>query len=545
MRRWRRGAERPPDEAVTSGGAEVVPYDSEFADRASIARSPATGSVFGRGLLIAPPGGPSGVSPGGAPGGSSGDPARDISGHGPGDDSGGRRGSARHARPRVRRPRREFRVRLPRGRLRVLAIGVLVAALLGGLATAGALLAPTLDPGDGERKPFGAGGAAPMAAPPLSANAGYFRVVQGPDGRWLFRTPDGLPFYSVGVNAVRSQEDVERGTGRCPYCETVATGFSSPQQWAETAARRLDEWGFNTLGAWSETDLFRARFAYTPVLDLSASAPADGAARDWFDPAFEAHVAGVVRVKALPRSTDPSLLGWFLDDELHWGPDGVAPTTLLDEYLAQPEGTPGRVAAEARRGDPQGFLRDAARRYFEVTTAALRAVDPNHLILGVRATSHSTPPEMVQVAGEFVDVFSVDAYRPTPGAEAQAGGAVVPAAPDLRDFHVLSGRPVLVAEFSARAADAGVPNTVPAGLPVEESQAARADRYREYVDPLFAAPWVVGHHWYRYVDSPPGGRAAPDDGQDSNFGLVSVGDVPWEPLVTRIAATNAGAPGRG
>ncbi|MGW0662156.1 hypothetical protein [Streptodolium elevatio] len=520
-----------------------MPYDAGPGGDASIARSPATGSVFGAGVVLPSIGDPAADASGdasgesdAAPGGASGGAAR------------GAAGSGRHARPRGNRPPRSFRTRLRRRRMRVFGGVGLVAVLLGGLLAASVALAPVFGGGDDGRRPFGAGSGVPAAAPPDTAGSGYFRVEQGQDGRWLFRTPDGRPFYSIGVNAVRTREDLERGTGRCPYCEAVANRFSDPVEWVETTTRRLDEWGFNTLGAWSESDLFSARFAYTPVLDLSSSIPAGSAARDWFDPAFAAHVADVVRVKAMPRSTDPNLLGWFLDDELHWGPDGVAPTTLLDEYLARPEGTPGRAAAEARRGDPQGFLQDAAKRYFEVTTGALRAGDPNHLILGVRATSHTTPPEVVRTAGAFVDVFSVNAYRPTPEAEAvfaQAGGSVVPVTPDLRDFHTLSGRPVLVTEFSSRAADAGTPNTVPDGLPVEATQDARAERYGEYVGPLFAAPWVVGHHWYRYADSPAGGRVLPDDGQNSNFGLVSVDDVPWEPLVSRIAATNAGAPGRG
>lgn len=537
MRRLRRGAEQASQEEVPSGSAAVVPYDTGFGGDASIARSPATGSVFGVGAVVATTAGTSGDAFGDAPPDASGDASGDS----------GRPGG-RHARPRAQRPPRPLRTRLPGRRFRVFGVGGLVALLLGGLLTASLVLAPVFGAGDDGRKPFGAGEAAPAAIPPPVQGTGYFRVAQEPDGRWMFRTPDGRPFYSVGVNAVRNQEDLERGTGRCPYCDAVTGRFPNPRHWAEATTQRLDAWGFNTLGAWSDSDLFRGRFAYAPVLNLSGSTPGGAPAWDWFDPAFAAHVADVARVTVTPRSTDPNLLGWFLDDELHWGPDGVAPTTLLDEYLARPEGTPGRTAAEARRGDPQGFLRDAAQRYFEVTATAVRGADPNHLILGVRASSHTTPPEVVQTAGAFVDVFSVNAYRPTPEAEAvfaQAGGSVVPAAPDLRDFHTLSGRPVMVTEFSSRAAGSGSPNTVPAGLPVEATQDARADRYSEYVGPLFAAPWVVGHHWYRYADSPPGGRAEPDDGQNSNFGLVSVDDVPWEPLVSRIAATNAGAPGRG
>ncbi|MCF2525931.1 hypothetical protein [Yinghuangia soli] len=397
------------------------------------------------------------------------------------------------------------------------------------------------------------GASAPQVDPnlPNTAKEGkdrYYQVMQDANGRWAFRSPDAKPFFSLGVNGVRTTEESERGSGRCPYCDAVAGKYATPDAWAQTAGDRLQSWGFNTLGAWSQPELFAGRFAYTQVIDFSGPWQ-PGAVPDWFDPDFERRAGEIASNVVPPLAQDRQLLGWFLDDDIRWGPDSRAATTLLDDYLALPVGSPGRTAAEQLRGNPAGFLELAAARYFEVAVRAVRAFDANHLILGVRASAVGTPAEVVKAAGRWVDVFSVDAYRYTPEvSEALAPtwtGPAYPPEPDLRTFHELSGRPILVTELSSRAADAGLPNTVPSGLPVEATQEQRGVRYGEYVGPLFGAPWVVGVHWYRYADSPTGGRAQPDDGQDSNFGLVSSSDEPWDPVVQRMTEVNARAPYRG
>jgi hypothetical protein len=61
---------------------------------------------------------------------------------------------------------------------------------------------------------------------------------------------------------------------------------------------------------------------------------------------------------------------------------------MLDDYAG---GSPGRTVAERHAGDPDGFLRALARRYFDVTTRAVHAQDRNHLILGTKMITQLTP----------------------------------------------------------------------------------------------------------------------------------------------------------
>jgi len=118
-------------------------------------------------------------------------------------------------------------------------------------------------------------------------------------------------------------------------------------------------------------------------------------------------------------------------------------------------------------------------------------------------------------------------------------GPFVQRTPDLGEFYRVGHRPIMVAEYSFRAADAGVPNSWPPIFPVYATQSARADAYAAYVEPLHQAPWVVGDFWFEYTDEPAGGRF---DHEDSNFGVVATTDVPWQTLADRMTAVHAESP---
>lgn len=382
----------------------------------------------------------------------------------------------------------------------------------------------------------GCGGTAPDAEPALELDAtGFFHTQQG-RGRWWLVTPDGKPFFSLGVNHVTANPDTDRVTGQCPYCDSVAKNYATNQDWADATLNRLDGWGFNTVGAWSDVDLFSAKMPYTVLLDLGSGVS------DWFAPEFEASSASTAAKSVAPRKDDPNLLGWFLDNELHWGRDWRDADTLLETYQKLPAGSPGRVAADAHAGDASGFVHALAERYFEVTTGAVRAADPNHMILGVRIISVLAPAEVVSVAGEWVDVMSVNDYEYNAGLPdllQKLFGPVLSTDDWLSDFYATARRPLLLSEFSYRATDSGLPNSYPPVFPVLETQSDRADAYEKYAKSSYAASYVVGQHWFELVDEPKGGRF---DGENSNFGLLSTEDVPWQTLVDRMTEVHARSP---
>jgi hypothetical protein len=254
-----------------------------------------------------------------------------------------------------------------------------------------------------------AAGCIPTGRPPrLRFHAsGYFRTAFS-GSRWWLVTPDGHPFYSRGVDHVSADPDTDRTTGQCPYCNAIAAKYPSLDAWAATQVQRLRSWGFNTVSSWSDLDRLSAHMPYTDLLSMASG-------NDWFSPDFESHARDVAASDVAPKRDDPNLIGWVLDSELHWSPDWRSGNTLLADYLALPAGAPGRAVAETFVGDPSGFELALAKRYFSVTTAAIHAVDPNHLILGVKMVAQFTPVEVLEAASQYVDVFTVDDYTWVPG----------------------------------------------------------------------------------------------------------------------------------
>ena len=142
------------------------------------------------------------------------------------------------------------------------------------------------------------------------------------------------------------------------------------------------------------------------------------------------------------------------------------------------------------------------------------------MILGVRFGGVVFEP-VARAMGPWVDIASMNQYRTLPGAE-------------LGKLHAWTERPVLVTEFSFKAIDAGVPSDTSAGLALA-TQEERAVALGRYLDALVRLPFIVGYHWFQYSDQPPTGRF---DGENNNFGLVSNQDIPWRPVVERIAQAN-------
>jgi agarase len=423
---------------------------------------------------------------------------------------------------------------------------------------------------------------------------GRFHVAQDNDVFWLV-DPDGGRFLSKGVNTVRIDQDRVRDSDRVPYAEACLRKYASEAVWRTAAAARLASWGFNTLGSWSDDAVGGAGpvpLAVTPNLDLGMSfawetneAAKDAPPQDFpdvFDPAFDRHVRRRAQAQCAPRGSDAAVIGWFIDNELRWGPDWRGPDELLTLFLNLSPATPGRTAAvdflrgryrdfiafntvwraqvrawdelkafgrlmppfsrkppyardapseaEADRNplraafaaDCDDFLTLVAERYFAATAAAIRAADARHLVLGCRF-AYPPPPAIVDAAARHVDVMSFNCYDVT------ADAAIA--------TYAARGKPCLIGEFSFRGADSGLPNTNGAG-PVVANQAERAAAFRNYVTAALRHPHVVGYHWFEHADQPAEGRF---DGENSNFGTVTINDRVYDALTRTMTAVNAEA----
>lgn len=364
---------------------------------------------------------------------------------------------------------------------------------------------------------------------------GFFRVEQGPQ-RWWLVSPDGKPFYSVGLNHVSSGGYTDRISGINPYRETIEAKYGDEQTWRDASVDRMLEWGFNTIGAWSDRDEngFDDRVAQTRILGMSSGVD------DFFSEELEIRARSQIESRVAGFTEAPWILGWFLDNEMDWGKDWRGFDTKLEDYLKLPEGSPGREMAQRYPDDPEGFLYALANRYFEVTTTVLREADPNHLILGIRASTIATPPQVAAAASQWLDVFSINHYD-LPANRIGVYGAFDSTPIDgwLERYHELSGLPLMITEFTYRSHESDVPNTYPPIYYTFDTQAERGDAYRRFAERSYDSDYIVGHHWFEYFDDPPGGRS---DGEDSNFGLVNNADEPYTQMVALMADTHQYAP---
>jgi len=424
---------------------------------------------------------------------------------------------------------------------------------------------------------------------------GYFRIAKS-DGVFWLADPAGNRFLSKGVNTVRYDQDAIRNSSRAPYAEACRHKYGTIERWRATVADRLAGWGFNTLGAWSDEAVATAGSAIlgvTPNLDLGMSYTWDAKVSaaniprqefpDVFDPNFEDHIRRRAQALCAPRTRERHIIGWFIDNELRWGPDWRGPDELLMLFINLPTTLPGRHAALAwlrhRHGDFEqfnsifrtpcrswdelaalahveppycrkpsyqrtmseesyanhvdprraAFAADCnafaaliAERYFALTSSAIRAVDPNHLVLGSRF-AYAPACDIVDAAARHADVISFNCYDTDPSAAIRACAA--------------SGKPCLIGEFSFRGCDSGLPNTNGAG-PIVPTQADRAAGFRRYVTAALRHPSIIGYHWFEHADQPAEGRF---DGENSNFGTVTINDDIYDELTRTITSVNAEA----
>ena len=188
----------------------------------------------------------------------------------------------------------------------------------------------------------------------------------------------------------------------------------------------------------------------------------------------------------------------------------------------------------------------AARQYFRVCTEALRKADPNHLILGVRFVCWTTPEAAVKACGEFCDVVSLNYYEIGPlGRVAYllrhaSGVEIISSDNAFRRFYELAHKPLLISEFSFRADDSGLPNSYPPSAfaqPTVPTQTARGRKYEECVRSWARTDYIVGYHWFCYMDEPKEGRTL--DGENGNYGLVNIEDNPYRDFLEIVVPANA------
>jgi hypothetical protein len=443
--------------------------------------------------------------------------------------------------------------------------------------------------------------------------SGWFHT-QKQDGRWQLVTPEGHAFFSLGVNAVaadggrsyvqgrewmftglpadqgewtafygrgdsrRPDQGASAGIGynHCTWFDFHAAnlyrvyGKDWLAAWRKQTLVRLQAWGFNTIGNWSDDALGQAhRLPYTRSINIAGDYANVASGYDYwgrmpdpYDPRFvQATDAAVAKAVSGVRD-DPWLLGYFADNELAWagaGPQGrwglaagtlagdakspakQAFIALLKKQYQQPEAlgsawginlgswdalqatgfhapTPDEAHPAIARDDSV-WLRSYADTYFRVVAEAIHRHDPHHLFLGGRFAVNT--PEAVAACAQYCDVVSFNVYADTP----QHGF-------DSHAMQVLD-RPVLISEFHFGSDDRG---PFGKGVVSVANEAERGEAYAAFLAAAAYDPQIVGAHWFQYTDQPVTGRLL--DGENSHIGLVGITDIPFGGFVDAVRGAN-------
>ena len=198
--------------------------------------------------------------------------------------------------------------------------------------------------------------------------SGFFRTEKR-DGRWFLVTPEGNPFFSLGVNAVRADQSATYVEGReamyvalPEHDQALARHYGGgdnrsdsgankgrafdhgrwfdfyganlersygrvdPEFWRAHSLERLRAWGFNSLGDWSDPAFANeARMPYSIPLSIQGDFATISTGLDWwggmpdpFDPRFAMAAERAIAIATRDHREDPWLIGYYAGNELAW-----------------------------------------------------------------------------------------------------------------------------------------------------------------------------------------------------------------------------------
>lgn len=327
-----------------------------------------------------------------------------------------------------------------------------------------------------------------------------------------------------------------------------ALGADWEQKWLELTRRRLRRYRVNTIGNWSDRRLHSycdIPYVFTMGSFPGTKTPIFRDFPDVYSSEFEANSREFAQQLSEIRD-DPNVIGYFMTNEPLWafvdgfdvgaqllmGDEPFASLSAFIDMLKEKYGTVEALNAawgsdfdsfddlkgkqDPRRfpgseEDTLAFTREAVERYVRIPAAACRAIDPNHLNLGLRwAWIHSD----YQLAGaEVLDAFSINCYQLKPDSEQIA--AIVER----------TGKPMMIGEFHVGSLERGLPS---GGIRNTWTMAESVEAYRYYVENAVAIPGLIGAHYFQWNDQHVMGRF---DGENMQIGWHDITCRPYDEWV--------------
>lgn len=298
-------------------------------------------------------------------------------------------------------------------------------------------------------------------------------------GRWWLITPEGQPFFSIGINhidpaSLRYPENVHI------WCDKYG---NSMKRWlTESVAVNLKAWGFNSVG-WTQEVVTRGPtnhrhsrhftadeyswldMPYCHQLPFADFHQWESETRnpDVFSPEFADWCDHVAREHCVPLANDPKLIGYFYIDCPTWV--HIRKDNRWKGAIVDPE----RAKTDVGRAE----LKRIATQYYKVQHDAIRHYDTHHLILGDRYEANAPiAMEVINGAKPFVDVLSFQDFQDPVS--------------HLGDWHRKTGMPVLWADGSRGISHRGTDD--------ERWSHNDAAWWREVLTALRENPGCIGAH---------------------------------------------------
>lgn len=415
--------------------------------------------------------------------------------------------------------------------------------------------------------------------PQLKAT-GSFRT-EKVDGKWWLVDPEGHLFFSQGLDVLSKYNDPLKvlpgkenwfvklpAQGSAAYRNgaffntelALSQKYGTSNYQAEyfaNLAKRLEAWGVNTIGNWSQTPLIEeGRTPYTLQLtDYDNRMPKIAGSKvkfyDVFDPKYVEKMKNLVSVASerepvVAKSLkDPMCIGYWIDNELDFGNRGKM--ILVDDILKSPAkqaakqefikdlkakytdigalnkawGTENKdwdallestavPKTEAYAADSKVFFAKIVDQYFRLCRDAIKSVAPDRLYLGCRFIgTDGVRPALYEGAGKYCDVISVNIYSHS-------------AANYPSTAEGLPDKPWIIGEFHFGVMDRGMFSASLCNVGLTQEDRARA--YTRFMQGVLVHPNFVGVNWFQYRDQPLTGRG---DGEAYQIGFVDICDTPY------------------
>lgn len=346
---------------------------------------------------------------------------------------------------------------------------------------------------------------------------GWFHLQQH-GGRFWLVTPEGHPFFNLGINH-------------------LVAGWTNEQRAdAELATKLTDQfksWHFNTAG-YGASSPFREHTPFVSFLNLVPSSRflRDKASfPDVFDAEFQRSLQTKIERQCRDVRENPRLLGYMWTDTPLWNLKDARRTIKKDwvSTLRQLAATaPGKIAyvdfllethggdfskiariydvkassraellaatfdavrvdAPAVAAEDAQFLRRIARAFYGVAGPAYRKNDPHHLVWGEMYLQISLPDEVLEEAMPHIDLLLI---QPTGNRDAKEPKDHFPAALFDR-LHQTYRKPIIIGDHQFSFATPEFPRTMWFQYP---SAAETVAAYGVYLREATARPYIVGYN---------------------------------------------------